>query len=213
MPEPLVVLQFYGEGVTDVGPTTSNPVEPSRGIVTNLVHTLCGKNPQLRVRSAHYAHLHGKRLWQKVKFGKRQSFYNRVSGVVFVMDSEVIPEVIKELMQGRDAELVDFPMAVGMAHPCIEAWLLCDAKAIQNALSLTKPLQLPPDVESLPAPQQNRALNPKTELIRLAEVESSSQKDAISLRIKDFAALRAGCPKGFASFADEIEQRIKPLMD
>jgi hypothetical protein len=214
MPDSVVVLQFYGEGVTDVGPQTTKPVPPSRGVVTILVHALCGTTPQLRVRSAHYAHLHGKKkLWQKVKFAKRQSFYDKgVSGVVFVMDSEGIPEVINELIQGRDAEHADFPMAVGMAHPCVEAWLLCDAKAIQSACCLpaTPPVSAHP--ETLPAPQQNRGVNPKTELKRVAGVESAAQKDAIARQIKDFAVLRAACPKGFAPFADEIEQRIKPLL-
>jgi hypothetical protein len=147
-----------------------------------------------------------------VKFAKRQSFYDKgVSGVVFVMDSEGIPEVINELIQGRDAEHADFPMAVGIAHPCIEAWLLCDAKAIQAALSLPTTPQLGGYPESLPAPQQNRGVNPKTELKRVAGVESAVQKDAIALRIKDFTIVRVACPKGFAPFADEIEQRIKPL--
>ena len=215
MPESVVVLQLYGEGVTDVGPQTTNPVHPTKGIATIFVHALCGAMPQLRVRSAHYAHLHGKKsLWQKVKFAKRQSFYDRgVSGVVFIMDSEGIPEVLNELIHGRDAEHADFPMAVGMAHPCIEAWLLCDAKAIQSALSLSKPSQLPSGIESLPAPQQNRALNPKSELKRIAGVESASQKNAIALRIKDFELLRTACPIGFARFADEIEGRIKRLFD
>lgn len=115
MPDSVVVLQFYGEGVTDVGPQTTKPALPSRGIVTIFVHALCGAKRQLQVRRAHYAHLHGKRLWQKVKFAKRQAFYNHVSGVVFVMDSEAIPEVVNELVQGRDAEHAGFPMAVGIA--------------------------------------------------------------------------------------------------
>jgi hypothetical protein len=215
MPEPLVVLQFYGEGVTDVGPQTTKPVLASRGIVPILVYALCGSKPQLRARSAHYAHLHGKKkLWQKVKFAKRQSFYDKdVAGIVFVMDSEGIPEVINELAQGRDAEHADFPMAVGMAHPCIEAWLLCDAKAIQQAMSLPAMPHLGTNPETLPAPQQNRGVNPKTELKRIASVESAPQKEAITARIKDFSVVRAACPKGFAPFADEIEQRIKPLFE
>jgi hypothetical protein len=214
MPEPLVVLQFYGEGVTDVGPQTTKPVLASRGIVPILVHALCGSKPQLRARSAHYAHLHGKKLWQKVKFAKRQSFYDKgVSGVVFVMDSEGISEVINELIQGRDAELAEFPMAVGMAHPCIEAWLLCDAKAIQFAGSLPTTPQLGASPEKLPAPQQNRSVNPKTELKRIAGVESVSQKEAIATKIKDFTVVRTACPKGFAPFADEIKQRIRPLFE
>jgi hypothetical protein len=213
MPESTVVVQLYGEGLTDVGPQSEKPTLPEKGVVTILVHKLCGSSSRLRFRSSHFPHLQGKNLSQKVRFAKRQSFYSRIPGVVFVMDSEGIFEVLADLTQGRDAELPDHPMAVGMAHRCIETWLLCDPNAIQIACSLKTAPDLPADPESIPAPQENRRHNPKTELKRICGAESSSQKTRIASQIKNLDLLRHKCPLGFAPFADEVEQRIKPLFD
>ena len=40
---------------------------------------------------------------------------------------------------------------------------------------------------------------------------SSAQKDSIALAMKDMALVSARCPRGFAPFAAEVEERIKPL--
>lgn len=210
MPDQAVVLQLFGEGITDVGPQHQAPRVPEKGVVTIVVRRMCGSPPTMRIRSAHFPHLQGKNLAQKVRFAKRQSFYSGIAGVVFVMDSEGIVEVLADLVHGRDAELPDYPMAVGIAHRCIETWLLCDAKAIQKALGLKAAPLLPSDPEGVPAPQQNRLHNPKTELKRICGAESSPQKDQIA-RQMSLDTVRDKCPIGFAPFSAEVEQRIKPL--
>jgi len=43
-------------------------------------------------------------------------------------------------------------MAVGVAHPCVEAWLLVDSLAIARALGLSNSVVVPSNPESLPAP-------------------------------------------------------------
>jgi hypothetical protein len=106
-------------------------------------------------------------------------------------------------------------MAVGAAHPCIEAWLLADGKAIKRALILGTAPNLPESPEELPAPQHDRANNPKTHLASIAGTNkselSSSAKDRIAAEIKDTALICAACPLGFGAFAVEVEQRIKPI--
>lgn len=210
MHEQVIVLHLYGEGVADVGPQSATSRTPDKGVVTILVHRLCGSPKTMKARSSHYPHLQGKNLAQKVRFAKRQSFYAGLAGVVFVMDSEGIVEVLADLTHGRDAELSEYPMAVGMAHCCIEAWLLCDPVAIQRTTRAKMALPLPSDPESIPAPQQNRSYNPKTELKRICGAESSPQKERIA-SAADLDWIRDRCPIGFAAFAAEVELRIKPL--
>jgi hypothetical protein len=156
-------------------------------------------------------YLQGKGLWQKVKFAKQTALYNRSAGAVFVMDSEGNHRGrLAELSRGRDAAYSEFPMAVGVAHPCVEAWLLVDSLAIARALGLSNSVVVPSNPESLPAPQANRAHNPKTVLAMCAERSAISSREAtqIALAITDLAALRNRCPVGFEPFAQEIEERI-----
>ena len=123
----------------------------------------------MRVVRRAVPHLQGKGLWQKVKFAKQRALYNRSAGAVFVMDSEGNHRGrLAELSRGRDAAYSEFPMAVGVAHPCVEAWLLVDSLAIARGLGLSNSVVVPSNPERLPAPQANRAHNPKTVLARCA---------------------------------------------
>jgi len=69
--------------------------------------------------------------------------------------------------------------------------------------------------EELPAPRQNRSRNPKTELRRASGWDqkelSAGEKDRIAAAMNDFDLLRSRCPRGFAPFADEVQQHIRPL--
>ena len=85
------------------------------------------------VKQRSYSSLQGKTRAQKVQFSKRQSLYNNSAGIVFVIDSEGdFKGRKKELIDGRDREHPEYPAAVGVAQPCIEAWLLADAPAIRT---------------------------------------------------------------------------------
>ena len=107
------------------------------------------------------------------------------------------------------------PSGLLLAHPCIESWLLANANAIRKGLDLPSIPNVPQEPENLPAPNHDPKQNPKIILaacIGAAKNElSSAQKDKVALAMKDVASLRERCPIGFAPFADEVEQRIKPL--
>ena len=168
----------------------------------------------MRVVRRAVPYLQGKGLWQKVKFAKQTALYNRSAGAVFVMDSEGNHRGrLAELTRGRDVAYSESPMAVGVAHPCVEARLLVDSLAIARALGLSNPVAVPSNPENLPAPQANRTRNPKTVLARCAERSAISSREAtlIALAITDLAALRNRCPVGIEPFAQEIEERIAPL--
>ncbi len=109
------------------------------------------------------------------------------------MDSECKHrDLLGNLVKGRDSAYPHFPMAVGVAHPCIEAWLLADPSAIASAFNLSGPVVAPPDPENLPAPQANRDHNPKTVLAKCGGRSAISSKEAtqIALAICDLLTLQ-----------------------
>lgn len=210
-----VVIEIVGEGRTDVGAVTP-PSPPNEGVVPILVHTLCGKPPAMLVKRRPFASLEGKGLAKKVQFAKRQASCNKSHGVAFVIDSDGdLAGRLSEMVAGRDRELPHYPMAIGVAHPCIESWLLADPAAIRRALDLPKTPKVPDELERLPAPLQNRAYNPKTVLRDISATETKElggrEKDCIAAAMNDMTLLRNRCPEGFAPFADEVENRIRPL--
>lgn len=160
--ENLIVLEVFSEGKTDIGVESATPRFPDQGVVPILVHRLCGKPKTMRVKTKRFAYLHRKKkLWQKVCFAKRQASLNKnTHGAVFVIDTEGNDNVITEMAKGRDHELLDFPMAIGAARPCIEAWLLVDSSAVRRAIGLPRSPELPDAPELLPAPFQDRSHNP-----------------------------------------------------
>jgi hypothetical protein len=218
MPVPSQVLEICGEGKTDIGEIAQGEARteepPTKGIVPVLVHKLCGEPSTMKVVRRALPFLSGKGMWQKVKFVKQTAFYSRSAGAIFVLDTEgQFPGRLRELIRGRDALYPEFPMAVGVAHPCIETWLLADSAAIAAALSLSALPEVPTHPESLPAPRKNRLNNPKTVLAKCAGGSKVSSKDAtrIAQMIADTNLVRQRCPIGFGPFAKEVEERIAPL--
>jgi hypothetical protein len=209
------VLEIVGEGKTDLG-VVAPPSPPNEGVVPILVHTLCDRPQKMLVKRRPFASLQGKGLAKKVQFAKRQASCNRSDGAVFVIDSDGdLAGRLSELVEGRDRELPFYPMAVGVAHPCVEAWLLADPAAIRRALELGTTPQIPDGPEQLPAPLRNRRHNPKTvhrDIAGAATKElGGKEKDSIATAMNDLSLVRKRCPQSFAPFADEVENRIQPL--
>jgi hypothetical protein len=221
MPDSTLVLEVCGEGKTDIGQTAPPgktrpvPEPPTQGVLPVLVHKLCGKPASMKVVRRAVPYLVGKSVAQKVKFVKRTAVCNQSAGAVFVVDTEgEHPDKKRaELAKGRDSAYFDFPMAVRVAHPCIEAWLLAIHSAVAQALNLNTapaPISSP---EDLPAPCKDRANNPKSILGALVgrSAISSSEATRIVTAMSDMTLLRQLCPLSFEPFATEVEQRIAPL--
>ncbi len=216
-----VVIEIFGEGKTDVGEATTKPQPPDKGVVPILVSALCGRPAGMLVKRYGNIFLNGQKgsLSQKVRFAKQQACSNGSAGAVFVVDSEggrgQLKQKTRDLTRSRDHRLPDFPMAVGVAHPCIEAWLLSDATAIQRGLELAETPGVSQEPEKLRAPCQDRQHNPKTVLVAAAGSNkrelSAKEKDEIAKAMNDMSIPRQRCPEGFARFADEVEQHIAPL--
>jgi hypothetical protein len=219
MPKPEVgpIIEIVGEGKTDFGKGGDQPEAPTAGVVPILVHRLCDRPGSMRVRRRPLPSLQRKSLWQKVQFAKRQAYYNGSAGFAFVVDTEGDhPGQLEQLQRGRDFELREYPAAVGVAHPCIEAWLLADASAISRVLGLAQRADVPEAPESLPAPCKDRKQNPKAVLGRCAGQErplSSAQTTRIVQEIRDLDAIRTRCPISFAPFAEDVVGIIRPLFE
>jgi hypothetical protein len=215
MPETRLVIEIVGEGKSDRGRGDDRPAAPSGGVVPVLVYRLCDKPQSIQVRRRPLPFLQGKGLWQKVRFAKRQAFNSKSAGLVFVLDSEGNhPGQMRELQRGRDSEMLEFPTAVGVAHPCIEAWLLADASAIFRAMRLSRQPVIPEEPESLPAPRKDRVQNPKTVLCRCAGTSrllAAEEMTLIAQEVRDLNAISMRCPIGFAPFADEVVRKIRPI--
>ena len=220
-----IIIELYAEGKTEIGNLKEGKVEtPRSGVIPRIVHKLCGNPSSMRVKCYGQAYLQkagiGKGLHQKVRYARRQGIYNMRNGTahaaVYVVDTEGdFKTKQKEITRGRDLGPKDFPMAVGVAHPCIESWLLADAQALRTALSLDKLPDLPECPELLPAPQKDRKHNPKTVLRDLAGCAqkeiSVEEKDRIAAAMNDLELVKNRCPLGFKPFADEVETHIRPL--
>lgn len=220
-PDGNVVIEIYGEGKTDVGEATTKPKPPDEGVIPILVSAICGRPAGMLVKRYGSVFMNGQKgsLSQKVRFAKQQACSNRSAAAVFVVDSEgrraQLKQKTRDLHRSRDHRLPDFPMAIGVAHPCIEAWLLSDATAIRRGLELAETPEVPDEPEKLPAPCQDRQHNPKTVLVAAAGSNkkelSAKEKDEVARSMNDMSIPCRRCPEGFAPFADEVQQHIAPL--
>ena len=182
------------------GPTVaegrSNRSPDNRRRARSLVHRLCDQ-PEV---DASYGEgpcpfLPGKSLWQKVRFAKRQAILQQFGWTRFC------PATLKETTPANSnscgADVIpnwlEYPAAIGVAHPCIEAWLLSDAAAITRAMGLAQQPEVPMEPESLPAPYKDRSQNPKVVLGRCTGSTGPSLRrrdDADCTENRDLDAIR-----------------------
>ena len=218
MPEATVTIEVIGEGKADVG-KPGETMLPEEGVVPILLYKLCGKPAVMRVKPKHFAQLQAGKLSRKVQFAKRQARCTvSTDALVFVIDSEgdhkESDRKTHELQKGRDADSPDFPTAVGVAQPCIEAWLLADAPAIRRGMGLERNPDVPHAPEDLPAPVDTKK-GPKGMLAKLVRSKhrecSSDDKNKIARAMNDMELVRERCPLSFVPFADEVKQHIRPL--
>lgn len=217
----MLIIELIGEGRTDIGLVRggidATPVKPEKGVLTVLLHRLCERPTSMWIIRRRYPSLIKKNSRaEKVKFAKIQAYENRHAGLVFVIDTEEddLDKKRAELEAGRDMVNNGLPTVIGVAHRCIEAWLLSDPAAIARGMSLATIPACHPHPETLPAPNMNKSYNPKTELSRAAGVDrkvNSAEATKIALEISDLNAIEAACPLGFGPFAVEVRTHILPL--
>jgi hypothetical protein len=219
-PSQALLIEIIGDGKADAGPMDAMPQPPTLGVVTLLAFRLCGAPVAMHVRRRKPLFLQkATPLWRRVQQSKMRAADACDDGLIYVVDTEgEKPQKLRAALEkGRDSKYGSFPTAVGAAHPCIEAWLLADAGAIQRAFDLSQSPDLPDSPEAIPdAPKKSPGSYYKRFLAECANIDradlSVAQKADLVRAIADLADLRSKCPS-FAAFGREVAQRIKPLFD
>jgi hypothetical protein len=216
------IIEIIGEGVTDVGPEqkpSSVKViaeKPMQGVLPILVHKICNKPENMRVIRKRVSHLRGKKPAEKIEFERFQAFHSNYNGLVLVVDSDgKLNEVRKIWFDAREkSELAltsPLPMAIGVAHPCIESWLLADATAIRRGLELDGTPDLPENLEALSAKQEDKNHPKYVFHTQVKKNVSAKEKDRIAATMNDLELVKKRCPLSFRPFAEEVETHIRPL--
>lgn len=222
-----VVIDIYGEGKTDVGTEQTQllPGVPDQGVIPILVHRLCGEPAAMRVRRfGRPFQMKKGGLQEKSRLARMQSRDRKADGLVLVVDADGgdVERAAKrdKLAAGGDQVPDGPPMAVGVAQPCIEAWLLAavwsrssDSCRVVPESSLTAALRQFPSPEDLPTDSQSD-YHPKRCL-------AVSQKQAVQdlgvekkwqiAREVNLEIIKRICPKSFGPFAAEVGEKIEPL--
>ena len=139
MPSTPKVIELVCDGKAEGGPPDDVPKRPSIGVLTLFIHRLCGEPSDLLVRRRKPLFLSsGTHLWRRVEQTKVRAADHGESGLVYVVDTEGDSPArkLKELDKGRAAKRPAFPMAIGVCHPCVEAWLLADRDCIAGMLGI-----------------------------------------------------------------------------
>lgn len=224
MAYPRIVIEIVGEGKTDTGALvgSNSPQPPDDGVLPILIHRLCGEPSSMHVIRRRPHQLQRGDWKKKLQSAKEQASYNGSHAVAFVVDTEGISpsKIMKSLEVSSKERFYDFPAAVGVAHPCIEAWLLADPAAIASGIKLASlPVVPPSEPEKLPAPcdEDKKPMrdrnDPKATLGRCTGIEGivGTKHTTAIARHSDVSRLEAACPKSFKPFADEVRARLLPL--
>ncbi len=218
---PPIVIDIVVEGRADGGVFNDKPEPPMSGIVTLFVHRLCQSPSHMLVRRQRVPFLmNAHKPWRRLVQAKDRAAIAKSAGLVYVVDTEstdsgVLKQMRKSHLPPPKSRHDQFPAALGFAHPCIEAWLLCDAVAIKKAAGVPAIPPLPAAPESLPgAPKNKPGAFYKRYLADLVKASkddlAAKDKWIIVVSINDLKSVRDACPC-FHAFASEIESKIAPL--
>jgi Domain of unknown function (DUF4276) len=212
------VIELVCDGKTEGGPADDLPKPPITGVLTLLLHRLCDEPDDMLVRRRKPLFLRKRTpLWRRVEQTKIRAADHGEAGLVYVVDTEgdKPQKKLDDLNKGRSAKRLDFPMAIGVCHPCVEAWLLADAVAIQLAFKLPTFPPLPSTPEDLPgAPKKSPGAFYKKTLATAAGQNrddlSAQEKSDIIQEVVDLAVIEAACAQ-FQTFAREVRKHIRPV--
>jgi hypothetical protein len=219
---PQVCVLVLGDGPNEVGTELDSPLPPSRlPALPRLIHRLVDEpshacyRMRLFVRIPH-GNGKGDAYEKKAKAAIALARELGCQAVVILRDRDRARTVnrLRPLQRGRDAAAIDGtnpPCAVGLAVETFDAWMIADGKAVAKATDC-KTGRSHPSPEGLRG-QEQTGDHPKDwarELFGgLDAMAEAYPKVAASVNI---AFLETACPEGFAPFAEEVRQRIGPVM-
>ena len=225
-------LLLVSEGALDVGAAGRDPggaahgeVDESRGAVGVLVRRVLEQRFGREVQDweierdvlprVHRASESVSGYPRKVHLAIEEARIRGCSSVAVVVDRDRTEggARLSELRDGRDlAEKYENPLAyktaLGVAVETVEAWLLADEQALNEALALDPKAPAIPDPEGLGGGPKTES-HPKNvlrKLIRRAGVTSAAPYDDVAERVR-LDVLERRCAAGFAPFAEEVRQR------
>ena len=217
-----VIVLLIGEGPHEIGHEEDVPLDganlPSLAV---LVRRLLGNAENARfvcrrgssIRITHRGKMSGrfgKRVWSAVRYAGRNGF----RAVVFVVDRDGLKNTgrLAELKEGRDHHGVEgLPCAVGTAIEAFDAWMIPDTGAIRAAGGDASGVH--PGPESLNG-KAGTGRHPKDIANAIFGTKGGTglgPKYAIVAEHVDLELLQRACPQGFAPFAAEVRERIRPV--
>ncbi len=135
-------------------------------------------------------------------------------GAVILIDRDRKPDSqrVKALREGRDAlgDVLYPPCAVGTAIETFDAWMIVDGKAIGAAGGNAS---IPYGEPEKLGGTEGTGKHPKDRAIEIfGGAGELPEKYAAVADSVDIDMLKKQCPKGFKPFAEEVEQRVAPLV-
>ncbi len=138
------------------------------------------------------------------------------SAVVILIDRDrrKTQETILPLKEGRDSlrHLGYPPCAVGCAVETFDAWMICDPKAIETAGGEHNKHHPSPESLQGNAKSDKHPKNVAKKIFGTPRGVGLGQKYAVVAAGVRLDHLKKSCPKGFNPFADEISERITPVI-
>jgi hypothetical protein len=218
-----VRLLLVSEGVLDVG-MAGDQGEERRGAVGVLVRRLLEEKfgrdvADWEIESAHLPRTHARSedvsgYPRKVLLAIEEAAARGCSSVAIVVDRDRTDggSRLSELRAGRalaegQGEPLAYKTALGVAVEMVEAWLLADEQALNEALALTPPTAAIPDPEQLDGGPRTEAYpkNVLRALMKRAGAVAGAPYDEVAARVR-IDVLERRCKLGFAPFAAEVRK-------
>jgi hypothetical protein len=210
------------EGRHEMGAALNVPLN-SKALpaLPRLVHRLTGCPPDVTYACKSFTdvpHAHGKghKYAKKAQQAIREAGQGGFDALAIVIDRDRRPDsrTLRPLRQGRDALAQEaFPAcAIGTAVETFDAWMIADGKAAKAAGG--DPAKTHPNPESLDR-KEGTDKHPKDVADAVFDTEGGSGLGpmyAVVAEHVDLELLENACPQGFAPFAAEVRERIRPAV-
>jgi hypothetical protein len=225
-----VTVLIVSEGALDVGTSGRRAVDydasdERRGAVSVLVRRLLEQKWGREVADweleravlprAHHRSEEVSGYPRKVLLAITEAAARKCSSVVIVVDRDRTDggSRLAELREGRalaeaDGKPLAYRTALGVAIEMVEAWLLADEKALNEALGLAPPTPAIADPEQLDGGPRTDTY-PKSvfrSLVKRGSADSGTPYDDVAARTR-LDVIERRCRAGFAPFAQEVRER------
>jgi len=209
----------FGEGKHELGDELGVPLTAEQlPALPRLIHRLLGEPENVYytcepLKTLPAAHGSGRKFAKKTAAAVRRAQDNGFTAVVVLIDRDRQPDRdrLGALTEGRShVEGVQYPpCAVGTAVEALDAWMIADGTAVGAAGG--------DSANCHPAPEgldgkEGTGNHPKDRAAELFGRGGLGEKYALVAEAVDLELLEKQCPKGFKPFADDVRERIGPVV-